>query len=84
MMVMRRREGEKIVIGDDITIHIAHIGRTKVKIAIQAPREVSIVTEEVKIVREENIVAASVDVELLRRKLVAQNPTAPNRLRQRA
>jgi sRNA-binding carbon storage regulator CsrA len=33
-MVMRRREGEKILIGDQIVIHIAHIGRNKVKIAI--------------------------------------------------
>ena len=40
MMVMRRREGEKILIGDNISIHIAHIGRNKVKIAIEAPREI--------------------------------------------
>ena len=48
MMVMRRREGEKILIGDNISIHIAHIGRNKVKIAIEAPREISIVAEEMK------------------------------------
>ena len=65
MMVMRRREGEKILIGEDIVIHIEHIGRNKVKIAIDAPRELSIVAEEMKMVREENLAAASVDVAFL-------------------
>ena len=69
MMIMRRREGEKILIGDDIQIHIAHIGRNKVKIAISAPRELSIVAEEMKMVREENLAAAVVDVALLQRKI---------------
>ena len=72
MMVMRRREGEKILIGDDIVIHIEHIGRNKVKIAIDAPRELSIVAEEMKAIREENLAAASVDVALLHRKIFLQ------------
>ena len=74
MMVMRRREGEKILIGEDIVIHIAHIGRNKVKIAIEAPRELLIVAEEMKIVREENLAAAApVDVNLLRSKIFPQS-----------
>jgi carbon storage regulator len=72
MMVMRRREGEKILIGDDIIIHIAHIGRNKVKIAIDAPREIPIVAEEMKVVREENVAAASFDVQLLHGKIFPQ------------
>jgi carbon storage regulator len=72
MMVMRRREGEKILIGDNITIHIAHIGRNKVKIAIDAPRELAIVAEEMKVVREENLAAASVDMAFLRGKIFSQ------------
>ena len=74
MLVMRRREGEKILIGEDVVIHIAHIGRNKVKIAIDAPRELLIVAEEMKIVREENLAAAApVDVNLLRRKIFPQS-----------
>lgn len=77
MMVMRRREGEKILIGEDIVIHIEHIGRNKVKIAIDAPRELSIVAEEMKMVREENLAAASVDVAFLHRKIFSQHsPTS--------
>lgn len=58
MLVMRRREGERILIGDNIVIHIAQIGRNRVKIGIDAPRTVAIVAEEVKQVTEENAAAA--------------------------
>jgi carbon storage regulator len=78
MMVMRRREGEKILIGDNISIHIAHIGRNKVKIAIDAPREISIVAEEMKNVREENLAAASVDVKALYAKIFPQTSPTPS------
>ena len=59
MMIMRRREGEKILIGDDIVIHITQIGRNRVRIGIDAPREVAIVAEEVKRVEEANTAAAN-------------------------
>jgi carbon storage regulator len=72
MMVMRRREGEKILIGDNVTIHIAHIGRNKVKIAIEAPREIPIVAEEMRVVRDENVAAALVDVAVLHSKIFPQ------------
>ena len=60
MMVMRRRAGESILIGDDFEIHIAEIGRSRVKIAIGAPREVPIVAKELKITAEENAAALAV------------------------
>lgn len=72
MMVMRRREGDKILIGDDIVIHIEHIGRNRIRIAIDAPREIPIVTEEMKIIREENLAAASVNVAFLHSKIFPQ------------
>jgi len=59
MMIMSRREGETILIGDEIEIVIAHIGRSRVKIGIRAPRELAVVQREVKLVREENLAAAS-------------------------
>ena len=72
MMVMRRREGEKILIGDNISIHIAHIGRNKVKIAIEAPREILIVAEEMQVVRNENVAAAAVNLAVLHSKIFPQ------------
>jgi carbon storage regulator len=59
MLVMSRREGDAILIGDDIEIVISHIGRSKVKVAIRAPREVPVIAREVKIVREQNLAAAA-------------------------
>ena len=59
MMIMRRREGEKILIGDNITIHIARIGRTRVQVGIEAPREIAVVAEEVRRVEQENAAAAA-------------------------
>ena len=59
MLIMCRQVGETILIGDDIEIVIAHIGRTRVKVGIKAPREVPVVAREVKLVREANLAAAA-------------------------
>lgn len=58
MLMMKRRAGESILIGDEIEIHLAHIGRTRVKIGIQAPRNIPVVAKEVKLVRDQNRAAA--------------------------
>ena len=59
MLVMSRRQGETILIGDQIEIVIAHIGRSRVKVGIRAPREMVVMAREVKLVREENLAAAA-------------------------
>jgi carbon storage regulator len=55
---MSRRAGETILIGDDIEIVITHIGRSRVKVGIRAPRETLVIAREVKLVRDENLAAA--------------------------
>lgn len=42
MLVLSRKEGESIRIGDDVVITVHAIERGKVRIAIQAPRSISI------------------------------------------
>lgn len=59
MLVMSRREGDTILIGDEIEIVISHIGRSKVKVGIRAPREVPVMAREVKMVRDQNLAAAT-------------------------
>jgi carbon storage regulator len=59
MLVMSRRQGETILIGDDVEIVIAHIGRSRVKVGIRAPRNVPVIARELKLVREENLAAAA-------------------------
>ena len=63
MLMMSRREGETILIGDDIEIVIAHIGRSRVKVGIRAPRETPVIAREVKLVRDENLAAARAGAE---------------------
>ncbi|MDD2510718.1 MAG: carbon storage regulator CsrA [Syntrophomonas sp.] len=59
MLILGRRKGESILIGDDIEIIIVDIQGDYIRMGIQAPREVSIVRKEIKEqIREENIKAA--------------------------
>jgi carbon storage regulator len=59
MLMMSRREGEVILIGEDVELVIAHIGRTRVKVGIRAPRSMAVIARELKLVREENLAAAA-------------------------
>lgn len=60
MLMMSRREGEVILIGEQIEIVIAHIGRSRVKVGIRAPREMPVLAHEVKLVKDENLAAAKI------------------------
>jgi carbon storage regulator len=57
---MRRREGESILIGDNVEIRILGISKTRVKIGIAAPRSIPVLAREVELVRAENIAASNV------------------------
>lgn len=59
MLMMARREGETILIGDDIEVVIAHIGRTRVRVGIRAPKDLAVMAREVKLVRDENLAASN-------------------------
>ena len=58
MLVMQRREGESILIGEDVEIRILSISGSRVKVGIAAPRSIPVVAREVSLVRAENIAAA--------------------------
>ena len=66
MMIMRRREGEKILIGDDVVLHIVQIGRNRVRIGIEAPREMKIKAGEVQRMAELNVAAAATTPDAVR------------------
>jgi carbon storage regulator len=47
MLVLSRKKDEKIVIGDNISIMVVEIRGDKVRLGIEAPREISVHRREV-------------------------------------
>lgn len=58
MLVIKRKVSESILIGDDIEIIISEISQDKVKIAINAPKEIKITRKELVETCEFNITAS--------------------------
>lgn len=46
MLVLSRKAGERILIGDDVAITVVRIGPNSVRIGIEAPKSMNIVREE--------------------------------------
>ena len=60
MLVLTRRTGESIHIGDDVVVTVLDVRNDQVRIGIQAPRSVKVQREElVRQVREDNTAAAA-------------------------
>ena len=65
MLLITRRAGEKIMVGDDIVVHIKEIVGNTVRVGIEAPRSTPIYREEIwHAVREENRAAAEAPFDL--------------------
>ena len=47
MLILTRRVGEKIVIGEDVTVTVLSVKGNQVRIGIDAPREVAVNREEI-------------------------------------
>lgn len=61
MLILTRKLGEKINIGDDITVTLLEIKGKQVKLGIEAPRNVEIHRQEIyEKIREENIGSSDV------------------------
>lgn len=59
MLVIRRRAGESLRVGDNVEVEILEITGTQVKLGISAPREVAILRKEVYLTQEQNRAAAA-------------------------
>ena len=67
MLILTRKSGEMIAIGDDIKIYIQEIRGNQVKIGIKAPPEVTVHREEVYLrIQEENRMAAMATTDQMR------------------
>jgi carbon storage regulator len=54
MLVLSRKLGETIRIGDDVEVTVVQVNRGKVRLAIQAPKDVVILRSELNSVDEAN------------------------------
>lgn len=59
MLILSRRAGESITIGNDIKVKVVSVGSNQVRLGIEAPREVRVLREEICLaIEEENRAAA--------------------------
>ncbi|MBU3111762.1 carbon storage regulator CsrA [Clostridium lacusfryxellense] len=66
MLVISRKKGESLLIGDDVEITIIKVENGSVKIAINAPKEIGILRKELYVeVTDENQRAVIFDVSAL-------------------
>lgn len=72
MLVITRKLDEGITIGDDIEITVLEISKDRVKIGINAPKEVKVFRTELKTLRQTNEQSANASDEAIRQLLNAQ------------
>lgn len=61
MLILTRKAGEAVAIGDDIQISVVEIKGTQVKLGIRAPKNIEVHREEIYLkIQEENRRAALV------------------------
>lgn len=65
MLVLSRKPGERILIGENVAITIVRIGPNTVRLGIDAPRDMNIVREELCAEKGDEA------------ELVSHRPTAP-------
>lgn len=63
MLILSRRVGESVTIGDDIFVKVIEVSGQQIRLGISAPREVRVMRQEIlEAMQEENRAAASAAV----------------------
>lgn len=65
MLILTRRVGEAVMIGDEVTVTVLGVKGNQVRVGVNAPKSVSVHREEIyeRIQREEKGTAGSPDAE---------------------
>jgi carbon storage regulator len=59
MLILQRKSGESLFIGEDIQVTVVSVESGRVRLAIEAPRNLSILRSELRTAMEENRNAAT-------------------------
>ncbi len=59
MLILQRKSGESLFIGEDIQVTVVSVEAGRVRLAIEAPRDLSILRSELRTAMEENRSAAT-------------------------
>lgn len=59
MLVLQRKEGESIIIGNEIRVTVLAMEGSRVRLAIEAPKEIPIFRTELLVAAEENKAASN-------------------------
>lgn len=63
MLVITRKSGERICLGDDVTVTVLDIAGSTVRLGIEAPSEIPVYRHEIwAAVKEENRAAANASI----------------------
>ncbi|HTW66397.1 MAG TPA: carbon storage regulator [Bryobacteraceae bacterium] len=81
MLVLRRRAGESVLIGEEIEVEVLAVTHQGAKIGIHAPKSTIVLRKELRITQEQNALAAqgpsAADFEGAVKKLRPQTQEAP-------
>jgi carbon storage regulator len=58
VLVIRRRAGEAVLIGEGVQVTVIEVSATRVKLGIEAPVEVPILRKEIQLAAQQNVAAA--------------------------
>ena len=77
MLIITRRPGEKLMVGDDVVVEVIEVSGSSVRIGIAAPKSIPVYREEIwAAVQAENKAAAEAAVDQLPEDL--PTPTKKN------
>lgn len=62
MLILQRKEGESLLIGEEVEVTVLAVEAGRVRLAIQAPREVPILRSELRAAAQTNREAADEEI----------------------
>ena len=78
MLIITRRPGERVMVGDDVVVQVVEVSGSSVRLGIAAPRSVPIYREEIwRAVKEEDAAAAGARVGRLPGALSSRHRSGP-------